>query len=87
MYAIICSSFEITGNYPAPDFFSIDATTGQLAISKNLEEDSLRSAEYKVLYDDVHFQFLNSQNHYILQCFELIFTHEKKKRKKSSLQR
>jgi hypothetical protein len=41
--------YEITGEYPAPDFFSINATSGEIKVSRDLREDSLQLSSYKVL--------------------------------------
>jgi protocadherin Fat 4 len=40
--------FEITGDYPAPSFFSINQDTGVIKLKTNLKSDSLKSTNYRV---------------------------------------
>ncbi|XP_071105610.1 protocadherin Fat 4-like isoform X2 [Haliotis cracherodii] len=38
--------YEAVGVYPAPDFFRLNKTTGEIHVSKNLTTDSLRTSRY-----------------------------------------
>ena len=40
--------FEIVGDYPAPSFFSISETDGQIKIKQDLKSDNLKSTLYSV---------------------------------------
>ncbi len=40
--------FEITGDYPAPSFFEIGRTSGEIAIRNDLKTDNLKSTDYIV---------------------------------------
>ena len=40
--------FEITGDYPAPSFFSVNTNNGQISIKSDLKTDNLKSTLYKV---------------------------------------
>ena len=50
--------YQILGQYPAPDFFSIDQSTGVIYISRDLRLDSLQLATYNVSRkkDQINFQ-------------------------------
>ena len=40
--------YEIIGDYPGPDFFAIDESSGKLTLIQDLKADSLRSDKYLV---------------------------------------
>lgn len=40
--------YEITGNYPAPDFFGIEKSSGMITLLKDLRDDSLQLNSYEV---------------------------------------
>ena len=40
--------YAVTGIYPAQDFFSINADSGEISVTKDLKTDSLRSTTYNV---------------------------------------
>ena len=41
-------TYEIVGEYPAPDFFGIDLLTGVITITRDLRKDSLQLSSYQV---------------------------------------
>lgn len=43
--------YEIVGDYPAQDFFSVNGTTGQVTIEKDLREDATKTLQYMVCCD------------------------------------
>ena len=50
-------TYELTGVYPAQDFFTVNPTNAEIRVEQNLKEDSLRSAQYQlevVAYDSVY---------------------------------
>ena len=49
--------YEVTGQYPAADFFDVNIDTGVVTIKKPLREDTLRLPSYTlviVAYDDAN---------------------------------
>ena len=45
--------YEVVGNYPAPSFFAINATTGVISLQRDLKQDYERQAEYKVRGNEI----------------------------------
>ena len=41
-------AYEVTGAYPAPDFFTVDAESGVVSIKRDLRVDSLQLNAYTV---------------------------------------
>ena len=41
--------YEIIGEYPAPDFFSVNGETGEITVARDLREDSLQLSAYTVI--------------------------------------
>ena len=40
--------YEVNGNFPADDFFRINATTGQICVNKDLKLDTNAREQYEV---------------------------------------
>lgn len=40
--------YETIGNYPAPSFFSLNTTTGEIKVARGLMEDGLQRSQYNV---------------------------------------
>ena len=40
--------YETIGEYPAPDFFSVDRDSGVIKLARDLREDSLQLSSYNV---------------------------------------
>jgi hypothetical protein len=40
--------YDTIGNYPAPSFFSLNSTTGQIKVVRGLMEDGLQRSRYDV---------------------------------------
>ncbi|XP_078316513.1 protocadherin Fat 4-like isoform X2 [Crassostrea virginica] len=41
--------YEIIGNYPAPSFFSLNSSTGEIKVARGLMEDSLQRSQYDLV--------------------------------------
>ncbi|XP_062579030.1 protocadherin Fat 3-like [Saccostrea cucullata] len=41
--------YDVIGNYPAPSFFSLNTTTGQINVARGLMEDSLQRSQYDLV--------------------------------------
>ena len=41
-------NYEIVGEYPAQDFFSVHLDNAEIRVIKDLREDSLRAPQYSV---------------------------------------
>lgn len=64
--------YEIVGDYPGPDFFSVDASNGELKVIQGLKSDSLRSDKYVVsfpLFPPPHWLSTNDSIHRLSNSF------------------